>query len=447
MSSFAWLMRLCPPFVQRRWQRVQRSPVGRRLANGMFWNFMSIVLSRGLGLLVSVVVVRLLGKESFGRLGIVIGTAALFQAFASVGVAITTTKYVSEHRITNPIKAGHIIALSNLTAVVTGVLMAIALAILSPWLASHVLAEPLLTIPLLIVCPTLLLGTFNGVQNGILTGLEAFKTTARLGVLTTVVGAPILAVGVWYGGIPGGAWGLVGQSLVTTVLNQISVRSAMRQAGVWPIYQGCMEQWPVLVHYSLPAFLGGLMVGPVNWACNALLVNQPHGYAEMGIYNATNQWFSAIMFIPSVLAPVLLPMLSERAGVNDRAGSRTILWYAVGGLATVAVPACVVLCLASKPIMALYGPEFSSAWPTMIVVVVTAVLLAIMAPVGNILAASARMWISLSMNLGWAVVFIGFTLLLVRWGAFGLAAARCIAYIFHAVWVSVYAAKLLRSPD
>jgi O-antigen/teichoic acid export membrane protein len=447
MKAVMWVVGRSPRFIQKKWEQIQRSPVGQRLARGLFWNFVSIVLSRVLTLAVSVLVARLLGKESFGKLGIVMGTVALFQTFASVGVGLTTTKYVSEHRAKEPTKAGHIIALSNLTAGTTGLLMAVALAVLAPWLAVRVLAEPKLDWPLMIACPALLLGAFNGVQTGVLIGLEAFKTNAKLGVSTALAGAPIMALGVWYGGIEGGAWALVGQAIITTVFNQISVRSEMRRAKIWPQYKGCMEQWRVLVHYSLPAFLGGLLVGPVNWACNAVIVNRPQGYSEMGVFNAANQWFTAIMFIPGVLAPVLLPILSERAGAKDQAGSRKILSHAMAGLAIVALPAALIMCVGAKWIMAMYGLGFASSWPTFVVVVLTAALVAVMMPVGDIIAASAKMWVGFAMNLGWATCFIAATVLLSRWGALGLAGARGIAYLAHGIWTFAYARKILREPS
>jgi len=124
------------------------------------------------------------------------------------------------------------------------------------------------------------------------------------------------------------------------------------------------------------------MVGPVNWACAAMLVNEPRGYAEMGLFNAANQWFNALLFLPGILGQALLPMLSERIGLNDTARSGRMMMFSIKLNAVVAGSLVGVLAVLSPFIMGLYGPTFRNAWPVLIVVLVTAVLLSVQTPVG-----------------------------------------------------------------
>jgi hypothetical protein len=42
-----------------------------------------------------------------------------------------------------------------------------------------------------------------------------------------------------------------------------------------------------------------------------MVVNQPGGYAEMGVFSAARQWRTAIGFIPGVLAQFALPLPSH----------------------------------------------------------------------------------------------------------------------------------------
>jgi O-antigen/teichoic acid export membrane protein len=98
-------------------------------------------------------------------------------------------------------------------------------------------------------------------------------------------------------------------------------------------------------------------------------------------------------------------------------------------------------------IMRVYGADYRDAWPTLIAVVWTAAVLGVLAPVGDVIAASGRMWLGLVMNAGWAAIYIISTLLLVRWGSLGLASSRLIAYTFHAIWTLVFAQFLIRSHD
>jgi O-antigen/teichoic acid export membrane protein len=97
--------------------------------------------------------------------------------------------------------------------------------------------------------------------------------------------------------------------------------------------------------------------------------------------------------------------------------------------------------------MRIYGREYKDAWPTLIVLLITSGIYALLTPIGEIIAAAGRMWVGFFTNLAWAVVLIIATVFLVRWGSFGFASARLISYSMHAIWTSVLAyAVILRYP-
>jgi O-antigen/teichoic acid export membrane protein len=108
------------------------------------------------------------------------------------------------------------------------------------------------------------------------------------------------------------------------------------------------------------------------------------------------------------------------------------------------VPIVAIACLASPWIMRAYGPTFADAWPTLVAVLVTAAVVAVTNPVGSVLAAADRLWLGFLMNAGWAAVFLVATILLVRWGALGVASARLVGYLVHAGWTAWYAVRFVR---
>ena len=67
------------------------------------------------------------------------------------------------------------------------------------------------------------------------------------------------------------------------------------------------------------------MVIPVNWACNALPANHRTDMQRLGILDAANQWFNALMFLPGIPGQALLPILSERMAVKDTARSSRVM--------------------------------------------------------------------------------------------------------------------------
>jgi O-antigen/teichoic acid export membrane protein len=395
----------CPEILRRYWSQVESSPLGFRLAKGVFWSLAGALISRGIALLASILVARVLGKEGFGELGIIQSTVGMFGVFAGFGLGMTATKHVAEFRVKDPKKAGRIIALSNLVAIISGGVMSVILIILAPRLSSQTLAAPHLSEYLQIGAGLLFLSALNGVQTGALSGFEAFKTIAKVNLWAGIANFPLMVGGVYFAGIKGAVWGLVASMFVNWVLNHITIKNEAYRVGVHITYNHCLQEWGILWKFSFPAALAGIMVGPVNWVCNAMLVNQPNGYAEMGIYNAANQWFIALLFLPGIIGQIVLPMLSERLGEKDKESSKAVLMLSIKLNCLIVLPLVIGGCLASPFIMQLYGDGFREEWLTLVVVLVTAGLLAVQTPVGHIIAASGRMWVGLVMNMAWGLFF------------------------------------------
>ena len=210
---------------------------------------------------------------------------------------------------------------------------------------------------------------------------------------------------------------------------------------------GFKSELPILWKFSVPAFFAGLMVAPVNWFCSTLLVHQPNGYREMGAYNAANQWFAMLLFIPTALATGIVPILSDTLGEKDYKRSAKVLNFMLKMNAAFIIPCVLVMSLLAPYVMRIYGRDYRDAWPTLIVLLITSGIYALLTPIGEIIAAAGRMWLGFCTNLAWAAVLIVATAFLVRWGSFGFASARLIAYFLHAIWTFVLAyGVILRRP-
>ena len=423
-----------------------RFPLGRRLAAGAFWTLTGSVAARILTLPISVALARWMGPAHYGELGVIQNSVDFFSTFAGFGLGLTATKHIAELRVKDPNRAGRILALSTATAAITGVAVAAALFVLAPWLAARTLAAPHLVNPLRIGAALLFFAAITSAQSGALYGFEAFKVSARLQAIVGLLNLPFMLGGYWVGGLPGILWGMVAAKAVEWLLKHRAVCEQAQRMNMSVQYAHCLRELPVLWKFSLPALLSGALVAPVYWLCSAILVNRPNGYTEMGIFNAANQWYGALLFLPVTLGASLLPLLSARLGDGDHRGSAGVLGFMLRLNAAIMVPVVVAMSLASPLIMRMYGPAYSHAWPTLIAVMLTAGLFAILMPVGDVIAASGRMWMGCAMNTGWALIFITSTLVFVRAGAgsFGLASARLLSYVFHAIWTFWFAYLVIR---
>lgn len=438
--AYSWTPAVAHPFMKR----LEASDTGSRLARGVFWSFTGTVISRGLMLCAAILVARILGKTGYGELGIIQSTVAMFGVFAGFGLGMTATKHVAEYRRNDPQRAGRIIGIAGLFAVFTGGLMALALFVFAPWLAKNTINAPHLVGILRIGALILFINALNGAQTGALSGFEAFKTIAKVNLLAGLLSFPILVFGAWFGGLNGAVWALAINLGLSWLLNHVALRREAHLHQVPFTLRGCTQEWPVIWRFSLPAAIASAMVGPVNWICNAMLVNQPNGYDEMGIYNAANQWFAMLMFLPGILGSVVLPLLSNQMGENNTFQSKRTLTLAIKVNFLIVFPLVLIFGIGSPYIMGLYGEGFSSGWVTLIFVIITAGIVAVNAPVGQLIAASGKMWIGMYMNFGWAIVFIAANYLLVKYGAMGVSTARLLAYLCHTIWVFLFIFKLLK---
>ncbi len=417
-------------------RRIQTSPLGYRLARGVFWSMAGAVISRGLMLAATVLVARMLGKTVYGELGMIQSTVGMFGVFAGFGLGLTATKHVAQFRQSDPGRAGRIIGLSGLFAMVTGGLMALGLFICAPWLAEHAINAPHLASLLRIGALMLLVSAVNGAQTGALAGFEAFKTIAYVNLFVGLISFPILVSGAYFGGLTGAVWALVINLGVNWLLNHLALRKEARRYKVPFTFRDFSRERSVLWKFSLPAALSGVMVGPVNWVCAALLVNQPEGYSEMGIFTAALAFQVLLLFVSGMLNAPLLSMLSNAGPkTTEKIGTVNILSSWILGM-MFAIP---LLCFPEIAEM-LFGKNFQghSFKATFAIIVFYTCVISFKGGLVRILVSKSLLWWGFCSNLLWTAILLPTAFFLVEWGAVGLAASFAIAYVLNSIVVVMF---------
>jgi O-antigen/teichoic acid export membrane protein len=381
----------------------------------------------------------MLGKVGFGELGIIQNTVGLFGTFAGFGLGLTATKFIAEFCRTDPSKAGRIRALSSVTAWITSGLAAGALVIFSPWLARHTLAAPQLAGALRVGALFLLLTTVNGAQMGALSGFEAFRTIAKINLVAGVLSFPAMLAGVYYWGLPGAIWALVFSAAINWYLSHVAVR---RECHGWKVpfsYKGLWSEAGVIWTFSLPSVLAGAATGPVMWAANAILVNQPGGYAEMGLYNAALRIQQVPQMILALVLAPLLPVLSEQFGKRATADYNKTLRYAFTVSLLVIVPVSLLQAIAPTLTLLAYGRDYSGNEGLVIWLMLYGVLIGLFSPFSGILASMNRMWFGTVFNFAWGALYLLLCLFLVpKYGSSGLAATMAVTHLATSIPCLIY---------
>src|SRR5690606_25024806 len=97
-----------------------------------------------------------------------------------------------------------------------------------------------------------------------------------------------------------------------SVFCMIEIRKILKQHNIEAWRSDFYKEMNILVGFSLPAALSGMILLPVNWICNTMLVKEPGGYSQLGIYNAGYNMFIFVSVIYSTIGQVLLPYSVKR---------------------------------------------------------------------------------------------------------------------------------------
>lgn len=393
------------------------------------WSTLGAVVARAASLTATLACARLLPPAEFGQVGVIQSTVGMFAPLAGLGLAMTSTKFVAEHRDSDPGRAGRVLTLSLALAAISGGALAAVLVWAGPWLATHALASAALGDRLREAAGLLWLGVLEAVLIGALAGLGSFAALARAGAQSGVLSVPLVALLTWTAGVRGAIAGLVLALVLSCLWHFLALRRECRRYGIPLTLAGAHAERAVLFGFSLPSYLSGLLVAPVAWVGNALLVQATDGYLQAALFNAADRFRFVLIFIPMAVSRTAVPLLTRLRAAGDAGGfARELRWNLLLGAAATAGPAA--LCwLAAGPLMGLFGESFRPGWPVLSVLAFSAVPTVLNTQLGAALLSQGRAWERASADAVLAIVFVALAWWLVpRYGALGLAGVFAGAY-------------------
>lgn len=415
-----------------------------RLLSGIIWNMLGLGLSKGIVLITSIIIARLLKPEIYGQYGMINSTVAMFATFAGLGLGVTCTRYVAYYRKEHPERIGAIIALTNSVAIITGVIMAILLFIFAPVLAEDYLGDTRLIGQLRIVSLLLIFNTFTGVQTGSLAGFEEFKKTAIVSGLNGVISFPIIICGVVWGGLTGLLWANVIISILLAIMNTYALSLVFKKYNIKLEFKNALKEKSILWNTSIPSMLTGVMVGPITWYANTIILETANGFSEIGLFNAAYQWRTILSFIPATIASVFLPILISEKNNEKMEKINIIFSWSI-------VIVCALPILAFPEIISIfYGKDYNGD-SFKIVLILTALIACILAykeGISRKLISENLIWFGVMSNLVWGGLLIIFTILFKAKGAVGLSIAYALSYVINTViFIPYYLQKKVVSKE
>lgn len=372
-----------------------------RLAQDSLWAVCGNGLGYGLLLLAGIVIARYLGKDIYGEYGLVKTTMIYIAGFATLGLGISSTKYIADALQTD---RTHVRALARDALTLSfwfSLTLALAVAAAATPLARF-LKEPGLTMAFRVLAVIIIFKALNTTQNGILAGFGAFKSIARNNVASGAVMLTCCWPLTWWLGLDGAFISLAASQGLNALLNYFSLRR--RTAALTG--QEDVSRRRELFLFSFPIALQELNYTVCNWGGIALLTKLS-SVGQVGIYTATMQWNGIITFIPGLLSNVILSHLSGTTG-NARAHRHTLRTMLGVNFITTLIPFVVIYILAGW-IAGFYGPTFTEMKGVMRVLMLATIFSACATVLYHELLSRGHNWLLLGYRIFQDAVILGLT--------------------------------------
>lgn len=412
--------------------KLLQNDVNRRIFNHSVWILLGNIISKTTLLLSTILISKILIKEEYGQFGILKSTIIMFSTFAGLELGLTSTKYISQYKSSNKEKVENIIGLSNFFSISISFVIAVLIYLFSNQIA-HWINAPDLSLSIKVSSFIILFSSINGIQNGIFSGLERFK---ELSINTSVAGV-LSSIGMIFGAKFYGLIGVVfffgSNYLILFILNYFLLKKIFYSHYNINIFKKRnFKELKIIWKFSLPAILAAIMVAPISWLCNYILVKQNSGYIQMAYFDIANQWRNTILFIPMALSQIALPMLS--AAVKDPKLYKSTYIKNIKLNLYIAIAMVIVFVIASPFIIYTYGKEYKEAIYPLIIMFVTTGLIALNNVIGQVIASKNKMWLGFLVNLIWGIILIVLSYVFIvkfHWGAIGISLAYMISYVVH----------------
>lgn len=300
----------------------------------LLWKIMERIGTQGIQFFVMIVLARLLLPEEFGLIVLV----TIFITIAGVFVQSGFNIALIQKKDADVIDFSSVFYLSLFVAS----LLYVFLFFTAPFIATF-FEQPEFATVLRILSITLFFGSFNSIQNAIISRNMEFKKLF-ISSLGAIIFSGIVGVVMAYTGF--GVWALVGQQLT----NQLIVTLILTFTVKWkPKFIFSIDRIKILFSFSWK-LLASSLLDTLNSNLRNLLIGKMFSPATLGFYNRGDQFPNFLISnINGSIQSVMLPTLSSYQ--DDKQKVKAIVRRAIVTSAFIVIPMMVGLAVIAEPLV------------------------------------------------------------------------------------------------
>ena len=345
-----------------------------RVAKSFAFKFIERMAAKGLGLVISIVLARLVAKEIHGLLAIIMVFINLAQTFVQSGLGVALV----QNRDTTREDYSTVLYLSLGVALAMNVILFFP----APLIARAYESEALI-LPLRVLATSLFFGAFNSIQTAKMQREMRFREMMRCNLLAVVLSGAAGVIAAYAGA---GLWALVIYQMAQVVIVSVCMAAVDR----WrPQMVFSTARAKVLFGFGWKMLVSSLLTSLYNEA-RTLIVGYKYSTADLADYNKGYQFPHVITNTLDVsVQSVMLPVMSRAQ--DDQERLRKLLLRTLTLSMFVVTPVMLGLAAVAQTLIPLLlGPDWSSCVPLMCVFCFSDVMLPVKTTNLSLLKATGR---------------------------------------------------------
>ena len=384
----------------------------------------------------------LLGPAGFGLMGILTTIADLTRSLAEMGINNSGVRQIAEASASGDTqRIARTVTILRRSALVLGIVGAAALAALSRQVAEVTFGSADYAGAVALLSLAVFFRLVADGQGALLQGMRRVGDVAKIGVLGAVAGTALSIPLVYWLGEQGVAPSLVVVAAVTFVISwRYSRRVEIAQAKLSAV--DVREEVNALLRLGLAFMASALVTVAAAYVVRIVLIRH-EGLEAAGLYQAA--WTIGGMYVTFVLQAMGTDFYPRLVGVAsvDAECNRLVNEQAHVSLLLAGTGVLATLTLAPWVVSLLYSKDFEAATDVLRWVCFGMALRVVTWPLGYILVAKGEKALFVGIDVAWAVVNVGLTVVCVRrYGLTGAGIAFFGSYVFHLLLVYPVTHKL-----
>jgi O-antigen/teichoic acid export membrane protein len=329
------------------------------------WSLIGQLSSRGINILSTIVLARLMNTNSYGQYMYIIGSLMFFTNLVGLSIRTTSTRNVAYLFSRDKVEFQKYVVSTLILGNILGFVGFFILFLFAKRYGSSDILNNLDHFTIILCCITVWAEILFGFCLGILAGLKLFPILNKLTILSVLSKFISSIIGYVLYGLSASILFWTLSSVVFSIITLFYLKKNIIQYfvdGVNYSYAQLKPQIKLFLKITVPISLEALFLMTTIWTIQTIIIQEPNiGKKNIGIFNIAYQWKNIALYLPAILINMLQPFFSSSKNTSSFIGNEILFKDTRKLIFIISIIISFVLFAFSFLLPGLYGSEYSSS--------------------------------------------------------------------------------------